>query len=212
MTSSPVAVRGAHRQAGPRSKRLRGLSILVGLVISGALVWQSTQAAFTATTENPGNNWTAGSVTLTDNDSGVAMFSVTGLTPGTKAPRCIEVTYGGTVAADVRLYATGLAPASAADNLGTLLSLKVDIMAPAAAGTVDAACTGFVLGEELTATSTLNALNTLTYVTGLKPTGSWLPAATQTRAFRFTHTLADTNDAQGDTATINLVWEARSTG
>jgi hypothetical protein len=48
---------------------LLALAALVGLFGSGLLVWRTSRAAFTATTSNAGNSWTAGSVTLTDHDA-----------------------------------------------------------------------------------------------------------------------------------------------
>jgi len=41
------------------------------------------------------------------------MFAASGLAPGSTGSRCIEVTYGGSLAAVVKLYATA---ASAAQN------------------------------------------------------------------------------------------------
>ncbi len=71
----------------------------VGLVLSVALTWSSTHAAFSANTQNPGNSWQTGSVVLTDNDSGTALFqsaSESGLTPGAARSRCIRLDSPGT--------------------------------------------------------------------------------------------------------------------
>lgn len=93
------------------------LAVPLGLVISAVLVWQASYAAFTDTTANRGNSWTAGSVTITDNREGVAMFQATDLVPGAApAGQTITATYEGTLDADVKLYGEGfnvLAPTSA---------------------------------------------------------------------------------------------------
>ena len=59
---------------------------------------------FSATTQNAGNEISTGIVALSDNDNGSAMFNVTNAKPGDTWTRCIKVTYGGTLAADVHLY------------------------------------------------------------------------------------------------------------
>ena len=63
------------------------LAVPLGLLGSGALVWQASYAAFTAQTTSPGNSWSTGSVALTDDDAGAAMFSRTGLAPGSSGER-----------------------------------------------------------------------------------------------------------------------------
>ena len=75
---------------GPRSRlRLLGslgrwlrrrpavVSGLTGVMAVNLLVLAATNAAFTATTSNSGNQFGAGTVSLTDNDSGAAMFAPT---------------------------------------------------------------------------------------------------------------------------------------
>jgi hypothetical protein len=89
------------------------LAIAVGVLGSGICVWQSTSAVFSSTTANAGNSWTAGSVTLTDDDSGSALFSASGLVPGSSGSNCITVSYSGNVATTVRLYASASSDTSA---------------------------------------------------------------------------------------------------
>lgn len=49
------------------------------LVVSSALVFTASQAAFTATTANGPNTWSAGTVAISDDDAGSAMFTATAL-------------------------------------------------------------------------------------------------------------------------------------
>ncbi len=75
-------------------RTLLAAAVPVGMVVSGALVWQSSYAAFTSSTANPNNAFTAGSVTLTDNDSNGALFAVTSaqLAPSsTFTYKCIQL-------------------------------------------------------------------------------------------------------------------------
>jgi hypothetical protein len=52
-----------------RSAKMIAAAVVVGLMGSGALVWQASSAAFTASTENDSNTWSSGKVVLTDNCS-----------------------------------------------------------------------------------------------------------------------------------------------
>ena len=56
-------------------------------------------------TSNGSDAFAAGTVYLTDNDSGTRMLSLTGAKPGNSVQSCIKVTYAGTLQAAVRLYA-----------------------------------------------------------------------------------------------------------
>jgi hypothetical protein len=77
------------------------LAVLAAVAALLAVV--STFSAFSGTTANPGNSAVAGTVTLTDNDSGAAMFSLASLKPGDTDTRCLQVTYTGSLPALVRL-------------------------------------------------------------------------------------------------------------
>ncbi len=156
-------------------RTLLAAAVPVGMVVSGALVWQSSYAAFSSSTANPNNQFTAGSVTLTDTDSDGALFTVTAdqLPPSTSFTyKCIQLVYSGTLDANaVKMYvkpaqythANG--PGGASDHskdLGSSLDFTVD-MGPDDAATnnlngANAACTGWdgtadtdLWGDELTA-------------------------------------------------------------
>lgn len=170
----------------------------VGFLLSGALVWQASYAAFTATTENTGNTWQAGTVALSDNDAGSALFTATGLVPGSTGERCIEVFYTGDVAAEVRLYATP-GPNTA---LAPYLTMEVEY------GTAqDAGCSGWVQGGILFNDRASELSTHSGFTTGL---GSWTPAGSATRWYRFAYELVDDNEAQGDSLDLSFTWEAQS--
>lgn len=169
------------------------------LVISGLIVQTST-AAFTATTDNSGNSWAAGSVSLRDNDSGAAMFAETALKPGSTGSRCIVVTYDGNLAANVRLRAA----TTGGTGLGDYLNLTVNRGTGGAADCSDFASTEAVYGGTVTGLATTHS----TFATGA---GSWAPTgAGQASTYRFTWTLADNNNAQGKSVQSTFTWEAQN--
>ncbi|PPK92404.1 putative ribosomally synthesized peptide with SipW-like signal peptide [Kineococcus xinjiangensis] len=107
-------------------RRRRGAAIAavpLGLLMSGVLVYQSSSAAFTARTETDNNTFTAGSMTLTNNDTGAATIVVTNIIPSTTwVDRCIRVAYVGQTATDLALYTTTTHTADTA-AAGTYLSV-----------------------------------------------------------------------------------------
>lgn len=178
---------------------LRWAAAPLALVGSSLLVWQASTAAFSATTDNGANNWTAGTVALSDNDSGTAMFTATGLKPADSGTRCITVTYNGSLAAAVKLHAT------ASGTLGSHLTLTVE----QGSGNAPAACTGFVSESTIYSGTVAGLASTAsTFGTGV---GSFAPtAAGQTKSYRFVYTVQDNQAAQGTTASATFTWEAQN--
>jgi hypothetical protein len=97
---------------------LTALTVGVLGVIAGIGTW----SAFSATTENRGNSFVAGSVTMTDDDGGSsALFDLSDMAPGTTSSACITVTYTGSVESNrVKLYG-----ATTGSGLDRYLNVKV---------------------------------------------------------------------------------------
>ena len=99
-----------------RGRRRLGyvVTALAALLVVGLLTIEGSRAAFSASTANGSNTFSAGSVSITDDDAGSVMFNLSNMVPGTTATKCINVTYTGSAPANVRMYGTvggtGLAP------------------------------------------------------------------------------------------------------
>jgi len=85
-----------------RSRRYLATVIVLGLV--GLVAGIGTYPAFSQSATNPGNSFAAGTVTLSDNDSGAAVLSLSNAVPFDTDTGCIRVTYSGSLSSDVRLY------------------------------------------------------------------------------------------------------------
>lgn len=183
------------------------LAVPLGGLLSGALVWQASYAAFTATTTNAGNSWTAGTVALTDDDASSAMFTASDLEPGSTGQRCIAVTYNGTLASAVELY---IKPGELTGD--TTLDDHVDLVVTEGTGGGFGSCTGFVAGATAFTGDLASFAGAHTsFATGA---GAWAPTgAGQARTYRFTYTLAaDAPDTvQGKTVGATFTWEAQNT-
>jgi hypothetical protein len=196
--------RGRRRDGGRR--RTMVVALPLALVASSALVYQASNAAFTASTDNGSNTWSSGTVAISDDDSSSVMFQATGLKPGDTGIKCINVTYSGTLAGAVRLYVT-----SPSGTLGQYLDLTVE-EGTGATGGATLSCSGF------TATSTLSAggATLATFASAHTDFGSgvssWAPtgAAPEARSYRVTYTLQDTNSAMGKSAAATFTWEAQN--
>ena len=80
------------------------LSTVAVVAVLGPLAASATFSAFTSTTTSSGNTFTAGSVTIGDNDAGQALYSLSDQRPGVTTSKCIKVTYGGSLDSTVKLY------------------------------------------------------------------------------------------------------------
>lgn len=172
----------------------------VAILVSGALVWQSSYAAFSSTTDNPTSNWTTGTVALSDDDSGSALFTATGLKPGSTGAKCILVTSTGTLASAVKLYATGLS-----GTLGSDIDLVVEEGTP---GTFSS-CASFTGSSLYNGTVAGFAGSSTNFATGV---GAWTPtgSGSASKTFRFTYTVKSSSTLQGATAGVGFTWEAQN--
>lgn len=187
-------------------------SVVVGLLGSGAMVWQTSQAAFSATTANGANNWNSGSVAIADDDSNGVMFNVSDIKPGDTGERCIVVTYNGSLAASVKLFGV----TSNNTTLANYVNLTVQRGTGSTyAGSAGGTCTGFTSSSTVFATNTLVNFGTTHSAFG-SGAGTWTPTAGspgQTTVYRFQWELPSgvADAAQNKSATATFTWEAQNT-
>jgi hypothetical protein len=188
-----------------RKKIVAGAALPAAVLISGAMVWQSSYSAFSDTTSNPTNNWTAGTVALSDDDNNTAMFTAPALKPGATGTKCIAVTSTGTLAGTVKLYGTSY---STTNTLASHLNLKVE----EGTGATTSSCAGFT-GASTVFDGTLTSFGAskTSFVNGV---GTWAPAGSgsETKSYKVTYTLSATapDTVQGGTAAIGFTWESQN--
>lgn len=173
----------------------------IGLLLAGAMIWQSTQAAYTGTSSNAVNAWSTGNVFLADDDGAGAVFDVGELAPGATGERCMVVHYQGTVTpATVRLYVTGYV-----DDLALADHLTFTVHEGGGGGFPG--CSG-VAGTQLY-TGTLGAF-ARTHTSHATGVSSWSPAGTgATQTYRFAYE-AGPELPESATARLVLTWQAQS--
>ena len=67
-----------HKPSKRATKIAAAATTPLAVLVAGGLVWQASYAAFTGQTRNAGNDWSTGSVALTDDDQGSARFTSAG--------------------------------------------------------------------------------------------------------------------------------------
>jgi hypothetical protein len=183
------------------------LTVLIAGLVAGVAAFGAF-SAFSATTSNTGNSFASGTVAIGDNDGGSSpLYTSANNKPDDPLVSCIRVTYTGSLASDVRLFASSGITAS-----GAAFHLKVE------RGTQSSG--SFPTCGDFAPTSTpydaaLGSFPTtyLTGVAGKDAAAAW--ATNDTIAYRFTVTVVDdsTPDAHRtvtSSGSHDFTWEARN--
>jgi hypothetical protein len=180
--------------------------------VAALLIWQGSNAAFSATTDNTNDAWATGSLALTNNGGGTtysgttaALFTENNLKPGDSGAKCITVQSGGTLAGSLKLYRGAVSGTNSA-ALAAVLDVTVDAMTVSSSTNVQANCTGYSGGSSgAVYNGTLNAMPS-TYAAG---SGTAVAAGTQRVVYRIGWTINSgaTNSVQSSSAQANLIWE-----
>jgi hypothetical protein len=181
------------------------------LVAAGLLSWMWSTAAFTAQTRSVGNSWDTGTVTLTDDDQGVAGFSVSRALPGSTGTRCITVTSKSSVPGVVKVYVARLG----ADGLENNIKISAEI----GTGGSFSDCTGFVPDAPANPARSLKELSVAAsgYSTGLLPWSTSGNSNGETKNYRITWAFdttglsqTDIDALQGKSTSADVIWELQT--
>lgn len=182
----------------------------VAMIAAAALIWQSSNAAFSGSTRNSGNNWATGSVALTDDDAGTARFQVESMIPGSTDTKCIKVTANTTVPGLVRGYAVN--PVTSAQGLENYVFVTVRY----GTGGGFSTCDGFA--SEGTSIPRMNLTTLATFNSYDSSVGGWsVPAGTSSRTYEITWhfdtgamTQTQVDQLQGAKTGIDFQWELQT--
>ena len=187
------------------SRKILLTLLAVGLLGGVAVV--GTLSAFSSTTTNSDNSFAAGTVVLTDNDSGGVLYSVSNQKPGVDTVKCIELTYTGSLDADVKLYTPSTVDASSQYINLTIEKGTSDTSTFPDCGTFTAESTiysGTLAGFAAASNSYANGILAF-------PGAQTAWAQNDTLVYRFTLSVQDDNAAQGASSGLHtFTWEARN--
>jgi len=186
-----------HTRSLPSTRTRQVLAAIVAFALVSVFVIRTSDAAFTATAVNTGNEFSTGTISL-DADYEVPMFGntegdpaalndATGLKPGDVVEACILITYDDTLQ-DTELTEVALST-DIAEEGGLADDLDVELA-------VTADCAEAV--EDYAAPVALNALPTAT---------GWTPgSAGDSQGFHFRVTVADTALQGASASGIDFTW------
>jgi hypothetical protein len=203
MTATTATRRPSRRVA----KIATVLAVPAAVAVSGLVVSQASYSAYSATTVSPTSNWATGTVALTDDDNNTAAFTAENLAPGATGTRCITVTSKGSLASEVKLYATN--PAATKD-----LAEHIDLKVVPGAGGSFGSCTGFLASATGGGYAGTLADFGKAHTGFANGVGGWSPSGkgTETRTYQITYTVkaGAPNSTQGGTASVGFTWEAQN--
>lgn len=196
-----------------RRRAIRALTPLAALLVAALLVWQGSNAAFSATTNNTADAWTTGTLALTNNGGTAtfspttgALFTETNLKPADTGVKCITVHSSGSIAGQLRLYRGAVT--GSGGNLAASLDMKVDAVTVSSSTNVQANCTGYTGGTSgALYNGTLEAMPA-TYAaasaSGVNVAGGALRVVYR---IGWTVNSGASNSLQGSSAQADLNWE-----
>jgi hypothetical protein len=184
----------------------------VAVIAAGTLVYQASYAAFTGQTRNSGNEWSTGSVTLTDDDNGQARFQVSNMLPGQTQTKCITVTANASVPSTVKGFAIN--PVTSVQGLENRILVTID---SGNGGSFTDNCAGFTpVGPEHVSNKPLTEVaQANSFASGF---GGWsVEPGVFSRTYRMTWkfdttgmTQAQIDQLQGAKTGIDMQWEMRT--
>jgi hypothetical protein len=184
------------------------LATLVVCGLAAVAVAAATWSSFSATTANPSNAFSAGTVAVSDNDAG-ATLSASAMAPGSSTNGCIQVTYTGSLAATVHQYASTTGPLAPYLNLTITRGTQSAPTFPSCTG-FSADSTNYVgAGAGVVYSGTLSSFAS-TYASGIVDPQTW--NTNDAHAYKFTITLPSSapSAAQGLSSSATFTWEAQN--
>jgi hypothetical protein len=210
----PVPGDGGEHRRHARRIAVKLAATAAVLAVCALLASAATWSNLNSTATNPTNSFAAGTVTIGSN-FGSSALSVTGVDPGPVATGCIQVTYAGTLPADVKLYGTG--GGTGLNQYLTLVVTRGTFSSTPASGS----CTGFTAdatnyisqGAGVIYSGTVSNWPATAAAAQVDPTAaspeSW--ATGEAHAYEFEFTLQNNPAAQGLTGTETFTFEADDT-
>lgn len=193
LTDAPGPDAEPQAQARLTRSTARAFAAAVAALLIATLVVNRSTDALTVDGTTAGAALSSGTISLVDDDQGRSLFDLGAMAPGRPVTRCLEVVYDGTIL-PVNL-------AMRAESAGTLTSF-LDVSVEEGTGGAFEDCGGFRATRPVFA-------GTLAELTA----NGWIPLSRMvntgdTRTYRVRIELQDTDEALGQTARAEFLWEA----
>jgi hypothetical protein len=193
---------------------MRRVLVLGAVAAVAAVVCVGAYATYRATVANGGNSFGAGSVALSDNDAGTALFTtLTSASPGDSQTNCIRVRFDGTLTSVVHIY--GAVSGALAPYLTLTVTRGTDPTPSfGSCSSFAADATNYIgAGSGVIYNGALSSFPS-TYAGGIVDpqvgggTETW--TQNEVHVYRFALSVGSNTAGQGQSATAGFTWEARS--
>lgn len=188
------------------------LRAVIVVSLAAGVAGATTYAYFDGSTRSQGNRLTAGTVALTDDDSGGTVVSLSNADAGATATGCIEVHYTGSLPAEIRLRA--LVSGAVANDLDLRVTRGTGASGFPGCGSFSPDATDYLgKGAGVVYDGTLGAFPASWTSGTLDPPGATQETWTQgeKHAYRIRVSVPSGGGAQGKApATATFTWEARN--
>jgi hypothetical protein len=192
-----------------KNQKLLLSTLVVGLLCG--LTTLGVFGVFSATTQNAGNEISTGTVTISDNDAGSALYNITGAKPGDTVSKCIRVTYTGSLPADVHLYTPTTVPGALAQYVDLTITKGTQL------NSSFPDCTGFVAAGAALFSGTLQSFEQTrnAFAAGIDTAANghtiWATGDSVVYKIDATLQLATPDTSQGSSTGVHaFMWEARN--
>jgi spore coat-associated protein N len=169
-----------------------------GLSAVTAIAVPHTLGFFDASTTNPSNSFTAGTLQMTNSKNGLAIVTGTNMRPGDVKPGSVTITNSGSLSATMTLSESTIVPGAGTPTFAHDLQLVV----------VDTS----IAGTPTVYSGAFDSMGTIT-LNPLTGTGQWAAAEAHTFSFTVTFPNAATssdNQYQGTSASAEFDWHGVS--
>jgi hypothetical protein len=192
----------------PRKQKLLLSTLVVGVLCG--LTTLGVFGLFSATTQNAGNEISTGTVAISDNDNGTALYTVTGAKPGDTVSRCIKTTYTGSLPSDVHLYSNST-PGTLAQYVNLTITQGTAVAAFPGCGDFAADSRGVIFDGTLASFESSRS----TFATGINTDPpslvDWLNGNSVVYKITATLQTGTPDTVQGTSSGVHtFIWEARN--
>jgi hypothetical protein len=192
-----------------RTRKILATALVIGLL--GLIAGVATYSAFSSTATNPGDEFKAGTVVLSDNSSGSSAISLTNAAPGSSTTGCINVSYTGSLAAAVKLYGTVTGSLAQYLNLTVTRGTDSSPSFPSCSNFTADATNYLGLGAGVLYNGALNSYPA-SYATGIDDASAqtWNQSDSHSYKLQVTLPSSASTAAQGLSASATFTWETRN--
>jgi hypothetical protein len=166
-------------------------------VLAAVGVAVGSGASFTATSANPANTFTAGTLTMSNSSTGAAVLTASGLKPGDVTVGTVDIQNTGSLSGTFTVTRSALTDSDGTNPMSQKLTVLLRDCGDFSAGTPTC-----IAGDPTKYTGTLAAM------TGANALGTF--AANEKHRYEFTVTFDSTanNNYQGDNSSATFTWDA----